>query len=306
MSVNTFIDGKSIANVGAIPAREAPALDWTASAANLAFDTAAGVATPARLTGPLGGFELAGGSNGPVLANDRPGGRAEFLGSMTFVTLWTRALNQDEASCLFTAQNQHIEVCEAPDTANGRELPGTEWRETLTADSVRSDVVLGNDAWFDPGYGLTLDGNDDFLAIQPAPTYTDDSTFTISFWYTRTQCSIPGRYETLYSQHQSWVTGAVGSRESVGSAIDLVIGCNDSDDDQMLTGQQIPGAVIRASLRDNDGNRAGFEIPLLLERDAMEGGFVSDMWAHFVLTVTTTGVQTYVFDAVCFVYTCRR
>ena len=122
-------------------------------------------------------------------------------------------------------------------------------------------MQLGQNAWLDPGYGLTLDGLDDFMAISPAPQYTDDGTFTISFWYTRTQCTIPGSYETLYSQHQSWVTG-----EDAGAQVDLVIGCGQRSEEDLVDGSTISGNVIRATLRDNDGTRASFDIPLTAER----------------------------------------
>ena len=98
-------------------------------------------------------------------------------------------------------------MCTAPDPDNGRELPGTVWREDLINGESRADVVLGDSAWLDPGYGLTLDGIDDFMAISPAPAYTDDASFTIAFWYTRSQCTIPSGYEYLYSQRRSWITG---------------------------------------------------------------------------------------------------
>ena len=46
-------------------------------------------------------------------------------------------------------------------------------------------------------------------------------------------------------------------------------------------------------MTDNDGTTGTFDIPIFLEREMSEGGYVSDMWAHFALSVTTTGVQTY-------------
>jgi hypothetical protein len=277
-SINSYVDGQQVTSFGFSNVHDGD--DWAQSTDNLAYPN------PNHLTAPMGNFVLAGGSNGPVLANDRPGGRAEFLGSMTFVTLWTRALSQNEAACLFLAQNEHVEVCQRP--TEGHELNSNAWHEDLSVDKIRSDVQLGQNAWFDPGYGLTLDGIDDFMAISPAPSYTDDGTFTISFWYTRTQCTIPGSYETLYSQHQSWITG-----EDAGARVDLVIGCGQRSEEDSVDGSTIEGNVIRASLRDNDGTRASFDIPLTAERMAEEGGFVSDMWAHFVLSVGRTGVRTY-------------
>ena len=275
-SINSYIDGEQVTSFGFANNGD----DWAQSPDNLAYPN------PTQLSAPMGGFVMAGGSNGPVLGNDRPRGRSEFLGSITFVTLWTIPMTQQQVACLFLTQNQHVEVCQKP--SEERELPGTAWHEDLSIDKVRSDVQLGQNAWLDPGYGLTLDGLDDFMAISPAPQYTDDGTFTISFWFTRTQCTIPGRYETLYSQHQSWITG-----EDAGAQIDLVIGCGEESEEDLVDGSTISGAVIRARLTDNDGTRASFDIPLTAERLAEKGGFVSDMWAHVVLSVGRTGVRTF-------------
>ena len=148
-SISSYVDGQQVTSFGFANNGD----DWAQSADNLAYPD------PTSLTAPMGAFVLAGGSNGPVLANDRPRGRAEFMGSITFVTLWTRALSQDEAACLFLAQNEHVEVCQRP--TEGHELNSNAWHEDLSVDKVRSDVQLGQNAWFDPGYGLTLDGIDD-------------------------------------------------------------------------------------------------------------------------------------------------
>ena len=276
-AINTYVDGQQVTTFGFANNGD----DWARSADNLAYPD------PTHLIAAMGEFVLAGGSNGPTLGNDRPrGNRNEFMGSMTFVTLWTCALSQNEAACLFMAQNEHVEVCQRP--TDGHELSSTAWHEDLSIDKARSDVQLGQNAWFDPGYGLTLDGIDDFMAISPAPSYTDDGTFTISFWYTRTQCTIPGSYESLYSQRQSWITG-----EDMGAQVDLVIGCGQRSEEDAVDGSTIDGNVIRASLRDNDGTRATFDIPLTAERMAEQGGDFSDMWAHFVFSVGRTGVRTF-------------
>ena len=243
-SINTFLDGQTVPaqTLGHVPMADPvnPRLDWTMTSQNLAYPD------PTHLTGPLGPFVLAGGSLGPILGNDRAGGSAGFLGSMTFVTLWSKAMSQNDAACLFTWQNQHVEVCEQPNTESGQQMSGTVWHEDLTKGTgIRDDVKMGFSAWIDPGYGMTMDGAQDFMAISPAPQYTDDGTFSISFWYTRTQCTVPGSYEALYSQHQSWVTGAVGSRGSVGASIDLTIGCGSSTDEDSLDGSTIAGSRRR-------------------------------------------------------------
>jgi hypothetical protein len=48
-----------------------------------------------------------------------------------------------------------------------------------------------------------------------------------------------------------------------GARVDLAVGCTTQDDEDTLEGSDIEGAVIRATLVDDDGQRASFDIPLL-------------------------------------------
>jgi hypothetical protein len=51
---------------------------------------------------------------------------------------------------------------------------------------ARTAYVDGN------GFGVTFDGSDDFMAISPTPRGFNSRDFSISFWFTRTQCTVPG------------------------------------------------------------------------------------------------------------------
>ena len=148
-------------------------------------------------------------------------------------------------------------------------------------------LVLGDDAYSDPGFGVELDGENDFFAWVPRTTekWTEDGSFTIAFWFTRTQCIIPGVNEYLYSQEQNWAHG------SDGAAVNLMISCSASTEEDAVDGSTIPGPVIRASFRDNAGQRAAFDIPLSLEHT---GGNVDNTWAHLIVTVTPTGFKCFI------------
>ena len=160
------------------------------------------------LSAPLGTFLLSGGSDGPVLGamaadgcaadwNCRSGRSSDikpFAGSITFVTLWSRPLSQPEVECLFFWQNQQVEVCKEPSKLGGvqlnadlldRDAPAivgphhsaqSSQQDVLMHTSHRSDLpnqlILGGDAYIDPGFGVTLDGNEDFLAWTPPRTST--------------------------------------------------------------------------------------------------------------------------------------
>ena len=53
------------------------------------------------------------------------------------------------------------------------------------------------------GYGLTFDGAGDYaiLASPSAGNYADQGEFTIAFFFTRSDCFVPGTWETLFA-HQ--------------------------------------------------------------------------------------------------------
>lgn len=126
------------------------------------------------------------------------------------------------------------------------------------------------------------------MAVSPSPrNFPGDADFAISFWFTRTQCTVPSGDEYLYSQRQSWTGSRArgGGREDEGAEIDLRIACQ-TDGETTISSQQIAGAVLRVALRDNSGKEAQFDVPLSAE---LTGGYVDDMWAHFILSVSATG-----------------
>lgn len=217
-SINAFIDGRpvSAAQLGFSPANYET--NWGQTPTNLAYPN------PSTLNAQLGTFDMAGGSDGPILGAARTSGTygmREFEGSITQVTLWSLALPQDKVECLFTYQNQHIAICTPTSGRNRR------WNADLT-DGRRTprEIQLKKNAYLDSnGFGATFDGQDDFMAVSPAPRgFPGDDDFTISFWFTRTQCTVPAGDEYLYSQRQSW-TGSRGRRgrtEDQGAEIDLV------------------------------------------------------------------------------------
>ena len=289
-TITTCIDGRQVTSdqVGFSPASYET--DWAQTAANVAYPD------PSQLTAPLVGFALSGGSDGPILGALSTSGdwrSRPFAGSITFVTLWTKALTQDEVECLFNWQNTHIAVCRA-------EGPyGKIWEGNMVDGTVPDNTMLKNDAFIDGnGFGVTFDGSDDFMAISPAPRRFTDRDFSISFWFTRTQCTVPGGDEYLYSQRQSWAgsRGRRGGTDDRGTTIDLAIACRDGQDTTIAArsdGQsgQVAGAVIRVNLRDAAGKQASFDVPLSTE---LTGGYVDDYWAHFIISVTSTGIRAFV------------
>ena len=291
--ITTCIDGRQVTpdQVGFSPPTYET--DWAQTENNAAYPD------PSHLTASLGAFNLAGGSDGPLLGALTTSGdwRARpFAGSITFVTLWTKWLSQDEVECLFEWQNTHIATCRADGPF------GNVWEANMVDGTIPPNTMLKNNAYVDSnGFGVTFDGSDDFMAVSPAPWRFPGREFSISFWFTRTQCTVPGGDEYLFSQRQSWAgsRGRRGGTDDQGATIDLAIGCRDnrdttitarSDGNGGISGQ-VSGAVLRVMLQDNSGKQASFDVPLSTE---LTGGYVDDYWAHFILSVSSTGIRTFV------------
>ena len=191
------------------------------------------------------------------------------------MVVWNRQLHPADVSCLLAEMSQFVAVCQAPS-----EMWGTVWQDDLT--SLPTGVFMGNDAYVDPNVGFTFDGQGDYAVITGIDGFMQRGygrvagswqrtgpSFTISFWFTKTECTVPGYFEYLY-QHKpptdtSWRSGP---------RVEMMIGCPNFYTTQSLSGVNIPGAAVRVAMRDDDGAEANFAIPLTAEA---RGGYVSDM-----------------------------
>ena len=71
-------------------------------------------------------------------------------------------------------------------------------------DGVLPDgVELIADARLDGTFGAVMDGEDDAIEITTSD-YSSDGTFTIAYWFQKSECKVPGRWETMFShQHHA-------------------------------------------------------------------------------------------------------
>ena len=69
-----------------------------------------------------------------------------------------------------------------------------------------------------------------------------------------------------------------------------MISCSATAEEDAVDGSTIGGPVLRVLLRDNAQQRATFDIPLELEHT---GGPIDDFWGHLVLSVSPTGVRSF-------------
>ena len=149
------------------------------------------------------------------------------------------------------------------------------------------NVTFGGDAYADR-YGLHIDGSGDYAAIDNGVTddYAADATFTVSFWFTKTDCS-NALYEYLYS-HNEFALASPLDRSN--SNVNVFMSCN-SQASLLATG------FVRTILVDH---RAGSEDPGLAVvwdwalHDAGDFDSITDTWIAYSLAVTPTSAHTYV------------
>ena len=175
-------------------------------------------------------------------------GWSTFMGEIAAAAVHRNAPDQQFVTCLRDFGLDHVQQCADPSRSGWR----TNW--VIMNGTISSDAVLMGDANVDddPFFGVNFDGEGDSLKIggNDAASYALDGTFGISFWFTRRECDIPGRYEELFRQQEK--NGYGGSYS--GSAILIEIGCASGG-----VHSTIPGDIVRTYLRDADGKRVSFD-----------------------------------------------
>ena len=209
----------------------------------------------------------------PLKLGGTGGGYSSFFGSIGAVSLHRSPPSEHDAQCMFEFGQGLIAMCEDYTAENN-------WRvDWLLLNGTMSDqVTMNDDAYLDGSFGAVLDGRGDSLTVVgDTTTYASDGTFGISFWFTKHECTTPGRYEMLWRHEQD------GWRSS---SVHVYIGC-----DSAGIGSTIDGDIIRTRLIDGDGKSVEFDWGVSAERG---NGAINAEWVHFVLSVDHDSVQAFV------------
>lgn len=208
-------------------------------------------------------------------------GWSTFMGEIQAVSLHREGLTQHDVSCLRDYGENLVAQCPAE---MGRGSWSNNW--VIMNGTLSDSAILQGDASVDddPSFGVNFDGENDAVLIggSAASSYALDGTFAISFWFTKRECDVPGRYEELFHQSERDGYGGYWS----GSAIIIEIGCASGG-----VHSTIPGDIIRTLLRDADGKTVSFDWSVAEESS---NGYVNSLWAHMVLSVNTDSVMVYV------------
>ncbi len=211
--------------------------------------------------------------------SDSPSSWTFFTGSLAGLRIFPRALEDDEANCLFRDGQKTVQTCKAPD-----EMPGLNMYVSMLDGELPANVALVGDTILDGAWGAVVDGEGDAVQVSDID-YSSDSTFTLAFWFTKTQCEVPGRYERIFAQSMedgNWFTNTNNTN------IHILFACSEYAEDGLST---LWGDIIRVLTIDDDGQRGTFDISL---NSAKSGGVVEDAWVHFAMSVTPTSVVVYI------------
>lgn len=241
----------------------------------------------------------AAGLAGPATSTTFLGGRSDraddhyFWGSMAELTVQTTDINEVEARCMFQSGEKQLGVCDN-DEANLK----IEMFTGRNMDSLpRWGTTMGGSAHTEDDYGVTLDGQNDYVKVdRPENDYANSGRFAISFWFTKAVCHAPGDYEILYSHHaddNGWSGcrhGADGKCSECNPGVQIYLGCFSDGADGYTATSTISGDVIRTMITDDDCRTAVWDSPL----NNGAAGYVTDEWVHFALSVWGRGAHTYV------------
>ena len=150
-----------------------------------------------QLAGPRKSTVFLGARNDIVARESRPEAWTYYFGSMAGVYFWRRTLEDDQADCLFRGGSTQIGVCKP-----AAEMWGSQFYESFlggeVADMNKAAVTLNGAAYMDGAFGVKLGGQEDSISVETSD-YASGGSFTVAFWYTKTECLLPGRFEMIFS-----------------------------------------------------------------------------------------------------------
>ena len=251
---------------------------------------------PSTLRSPLSTF-----SNNEPISIGTGGWGLQFPGNIAGLTIHDEAVSLHTANCLF--QERQIDmpgavgVCPIPSAETGAVWFG----EFLDGTTPIGAAMVGN-AHVVPNYGITVDGQGDYVTITPSTStildYASGGEFTVSFWFTRRgECNVANRFEFLFTHVNAQLQADECDAAAIAAGVHCMSGTNPYD--VQNTGVHIVlgcggtvsgGDIIRTILVDDANTIGSFDTAL----DALsDGGLVADQWVHIALVVTGTSATVF-------------
>jgi hypothetical protein len=207
-----------------------------------------------------------------------------FVGSVGSVSVSTDVFSHKDINCMYLHGSQSMGHCDAPrnlafSSSLLESIDSTPPKTVVGTDE--NDVTLYGNTYLDQDFGAVMDGTNDFLTFEDRG-YTSGTAFTLGFWFTSEQaCRNPGRWQFLYSEASDPEAAFYAVPEA---AVEVYLGCAESQRDDL-------GDVLRTYVQDACGTTALFDIPV---RQIRDGGPVTSQWVHYLLSVSSDSLQSYV------------
>ncbi len=246
---------------------------------------------PNSLNGVLSTFTLNGPVHMGVSATLDP--ETYYMGHIAEVSLYTRALDAEMIDCAYrdVINGGDIAVCRSP-----WDIPQRSYANDLVENGIGTSgnngarVQLFGDTVMHPDLGLVFDGDGDYATVRTGD-YANDGTYTLQFWFTRTDCLAPTNrtgHELLFShvgnQTMRDISTGPGGEMPGNPEIDVMVACPGFGGDPVSTVGQLD--VIRVVMRSDDDLVATFDAPLdAYEAGSGQSGLITDLWVMITLTV---------------------
>jgi len=208
--------------------------------------------TPSNLSATLGNITLS--------TDIFFGGRADknkdrhFRGKMALLQVLSSPVSDAEAECMFLSGDALLPSAIAiyrHSTCADMELDVTFIGDKADRSGNNHTLTLKGHAQVDAD-GAHFDGDGDYITVDNF-VYSDDGTFTVALWMTKTACTT-GIYEYAYS-HNNKANASILSTSNTN--VNMYIGCETSGGGWSTLG----GSVVRFNLVDDAGTYATFDYP---------------------------------------------
>ena len=149
-------------------------------------------------------------------------------------------------------------------------------------------ITTFDNTYIDSDYGMTFDGEGDYAEVDMERNgrwLTDDGSFTMAFWATKTACTVPSWWESVISYYKY---PDMSTRDPRNTHINIQMGCASYAD------STVEGDVMRVDTLDDSGARMMFDFSMDSSTLPGPDGRATDTWVHVVISFGTQETKMYV------------
>lgn len=153
---------------------------------------------------------------------------------------------------------------------------------------TQDGITMFDNTYVDDDYGMTFDGEGDYAEVDAEENLrwmTNDGTFTIAFWVTKTACTVPSWWESVVSWYKY---PEMSLNDPRNTHIRIQMGCDS------YSGSTLEGDMMRVDTLDDDGNRAIWDFSMDSSKLDGPDTRATDTWVHVVIAFGNRETKMYV------------